>query len=95
MVESCQGRNRRQKGICAWEPRRASLLSNLSIVNLNSIYFMPLVDFDCPLSQQPVCKESACNEGDVGVMGVTSGSERQPEEGNGTPVGILAWRTVY
>ena len=28
-------------------------------------------------------------------MGVTSGSERQPEEGNGTPVGILALRTVW
>lgn len=28
-------------------------------------------------------------------MSVTSGCERQPGEGNGTPVGILVWRIVW
>ena len=35
-------------------------------------------------------EEFACNAGDLGLI---PGSERSPEEGHGSPLHILAWRT--
>ena len=40
-------------------------------------------------TRSSVCKESACNAGDVGSI---SGLGRSPGEGHGNPLHILAWR---
>ena len=37
-------------------------------------------------------KESACNAGDPGLI---PGSGTSPGEGNGNPLGILAWRIPW
>ena len=40
-------------------------------------------------------KESACNVGDTGAMGLIPGSGRSPEEGMATHSSIFAWRTQW
>jgi len=40
-------------------------------------------------------KESACNVGDTGAMGLNPGSGRSPEEGMATHFSIFAWRTPW
>ena len=40
-------------------------------------------------------KESACNVGDTGAMGLIPGSGRSPEEGMATHSSILAWRIPW
>ena len=37
-------------------------------------------------------KAAACNAGDLDLI---PGSGRSPEEGNGNPLRILAWRNIY
>ena len=40
-------------------------------------------------------KESACNAGDTGVMGLIPGTGRSLEEGMATHSSILAWRIPW
>ena len=52
-----------------------------------------------------VCKESVCNAGDTGGMGLIPGSRKSPGGGNGSPLpcpclensmdGEALWATVY
>ena len=41
------------------------------------------------------CKESGCNSGGTGDVGLTPGSGRSPGEGHGYPPVILAWRIPW
>ena len=40
-------------------------------------------------------KESTCNAGDVGDVGLIPGSGKSPREGNATHSSILAWRISW
>ena len=44
------------------------------------------------LEKMKMSKQSACNAGDPGLI---PGSERSPEEGNGTHSSIFAWRIPW
>ena len=52
-----------------------------------ALSFCILANYMCAFSS--VCKESACNAGDMALI---PGWERSPEEGNGS---ILAWRIPW
>ena len=40
-------------------------------------------------------KESTCNAGDIGDVGLIPGSGKSPREGNATHSSILAWRISW